>query len=117
MTGDWRRLHNEELHDLVPLTKYHSGDQNESKTGGACSRCERRCAYRVMVEKPERKRLENPRSRWKDNIKINLQRIRCDGVQSIDLVQDKHKWRVLVNTATKMRGISRTAVELLASQK
>jgi hypothetical protein len=35
-TGEWRRLHNEELHDLI--TKYYSGNQiDKNETGGACS--------------------------------------------------------------------------------
>jgi hypothetical protein len=52
VTGEWRKLHNGELNDL--LTKYCSGDQVEkNEMGGACSKYgERRGVYRVLVGKP-----------------------------------------------------------------
>ena len=37
VTGEWRKLHNEELKRSVLLTQYCSGDQIEKETGGACS--------------------------------------------------------------------------------
>jgi hypothetical protein len=38
VTGDWRRLHNEELHDLFPLPSYYSGVEiKKNEMGGACS--------------------------------------------------------------------------------
>jgi hypothetical protein len=37
VTGEWRRLHNEELHKFVLTTKYYSGDEMEDERGGACS--------------------------------------------------------------------------------
>ena len=72
MTGEWRKLHNEQHNDL---TQYCSGDKIEkNKTGRACSTCgEGIGVYRVLVGKPERKRpLGRPRRRWEDNIKMNL---------------------------------------------
>ena len=60
------------------LTKCHSGDQlKKNEMGGACSTYgERRGAYRVLVGKPTGKRpLERPRSRWEDNIKMDLQEV------------------------------------------
>jgi hypothetical protein len=58
VTGEWRKLHNEELNDLYCLTKYYSGDQiKNNEMGGACSTYwNRRVAYRVLVVKHERKR-------------------------------------------------------------
>ena len=45
-----------------------------------------RCAYRVLVGKPERKRpLGKPRSRWEDNIKMDLQEVGCEDMDWIDL--------------------------------
>jgi len=47
---------------------------------------EERCAYRVLVGKPERKRpLGRSRSRWEDNIKIDLQEVGWESMDWIDL--------------------------------
>jgi len=41
---------------------------------------ERRCVYRVLVQKPDGKRpLERPRCRWENNIKMDLQEVGCGG--------------------------------------
>jgi hypothetical protein len=63
-----------------------------------------RNAYRIVVEKPERKRpLRRPRHRWVDNIKMVLREIGWDGVDWIELVQDRDQWRALVNTVMDIR--------------
>jgi hypothetical protein len=60
---------------------------------------ERRGAYRVFVVKPEGKRpLGRPRLRWKDNIKMDLWEVGCEGMDWIGLAQDRHMWRALINT-------------------
>ena len=42
---------------------------------------EKRAAYKILVEKPEGKRpLGRPRSRWEDNIKMDLQEVGCGGM-------------------------------------
>jgi len=76
VTGEWRRLHNEQLNDLYSLPNIIRGDQFEkNEMGGVCSPYgERRGAYRVLVGKLEGKRsLGRPRHRWEDNIKMHLQ--------------------------------------------
>jgi hypothetical protein len=51
---------------------------------------EKRNAYRILVGKPEGKRPPGrPRRRWVDNIKIDLREIRWDGMDWIDLAQDR----------------------------
>jgi len=67
--------------------------------GGAFSRYgERRCVYRVLVGKPERKRpLGRPKRRWEDNIKIDVQDVGCEGMDWIELAQDMERWRARVN--------------------
>ena len=48
--------------------------------------------------KPEGKRLlGRPRRRWKDNIKVDLREVGCGGMNWIELVQDRDRWRALVN--------------------
>jgi PAS domain-containing protein len=64
VTGDWRKLHNEELHRL---------SRRMRRAGHVARMGEKRNAYRILVEKPEGKRpLGRPRRRWVDNITIYL---------------------------------------------
>jgi hypothetical protein len=66
---------------------------------------ENRNAYRILVGKPEGKRpLGRPRSRWVDNIKMDLREIGWDAVDWIDLAQDRDQWKALVNTVMNLRG-------------
>jgi hypothetical protein len=56
------------------------------------------------VGKPEGKRpLGRPRRRWVDNIKMDLREIRGDGMDWIDLAQDRDQWRALVNMVMNLR--------------
>jgi hypothetical protein len=51
---------------------------------------EKKNAYRILVEKPEGKRpLRRPRRRWVDHIKMGLREIEWDGMDWIDLAQDR----------------------------
>jgi hypothetical protein len=54
--------------------------------------------------KPEGKRpLGRPRRRWKDGIRMDLREIGCGSVDWIQLVQDRDRWRALVNTVMNLR--------------
>jgi hypothetical protein len=65
---------------------------------------EKRNAYRIFVGKPEGKRpLGRPRRRCVGNIKMDLREIGWDGMDSIDLYQDRDQWRALVNTVMNVR--------------
>jgi hypothetical protein len=44
-----------------------------------------------------------PRRRWVDNIKMDLRQIGWDGVDWIELAQDRDQWSVLVNTVMNLR--------------
>jgi hypothetical protein len=73
--GDWRRLHNEELHNLCSsLNMIRMIKSRRMRwTGHVVRKGEKRNAYRMLVGKPEGKRqLGRPRRRWVDNIKMNL---------------------------------------------
>jgi len=65
---------------------------------------ERRDVYRVLVGKPEGNRpLERPRRRWEDNIKMDLQEMKCGGMHWIELAQDRDRWRALVSAVMNLR--------------
>jgi hypothetical protein len=62
-------------------------------------------AYRILVGKPEGKRpLGRTRRRWVDNIKMDLRERGWDGMDWIELAQDRGQWMALVNTVMKLRG-------------
>jgi hypothetical protein len=65
---------------------------------------EKRNAYRILVGKPDEKRpIGRPRRRCVDNIKMDLREIGWDGMDWIDLVQDRDQWRALLNTVVNLR--------------
>jgi hypothetical protein len=54
--------------------------------------------------KPEGKRpLRRPRRRWEDNIKMDLQKVGCGGMDKIELAQDRDGWWALVNAVMNIR--------------
>jgi len=86
------------------LTKYFSGDQiKKNETGNVAHIGEGRSVYKVLVVKLEGQRpLGRPRHRWEDNIKMDLQEVRCGGMDCIDLAQVRDGWRALVNTVMNL---------------
>jgi hypothetical protein len=65
---------------------------------------EERGVYRVLLSKPEGKRLlKRPRRRWEDNIRMNLQEVICVGMDWIGLAQDGDMWRAIVNAVMNLR--------------
>jgi len=87
VTGEWRKLHNEELNDLYcSLNVIRVIKSRRMKWAGHVARMgERRGVYRVLVRKPEGKGLLGRPRRWEDNIKMDLQEVRCGGMDWIDL--------------------------------
>jgi hypothetical protein len=58
-----------------------------------------RGVYRVLVGKPEVKRpLGRPRLGWEGNIKMDRQELLRGSMEWIELVEDRNRWRALVNT-------------------
>jgi hypothetical protein len=65
---------------------------------------EDRGVHRVLVGKPEGKRLlERPRRRWEDNIKMDLQKVGGSRGDWMELAQDRDRWRALVGTVRNFR--------------
>jgi hypothetical protein len=89
VTGEWRKLHNEELHNLysspnifrmIIMSRRMGWAGHVARMGVKTNAC------RILVGKPEQKRpLGRPRRRWVDNIKIDLREIGWDSMDWIDL--------------------------------
>ena len=83
VTGEWRKLHNEELNDLYssPNIVRVIKSKRTRWAGHVARMGERRGVNRVLVGKPEGKRsLGRPMRRWEDNIKMDLQEAGCGGM-------------------------------------
>jgi transcription termination factor 2 len=114
VTGEWRKLHNEELSDLHSLPSIvRVVKSRRMRWAGHVARMEEgRGVYRVLVGKPEGKRpLGRPRHRWEDNIKMDIEEVGGSCGDWMELAQDRDRWRALVGTVRnlrvpKMRGIS-----------
>ena len=106
VTGEWRRLHNEELYDLYssPNIVRVIKSRRMRWAGHVARMGEERVVYRVLVGKPEGKRPQGrPRRRWVDNIRMDLQEVGCGYMDWIGLAQDRDSWRKLVSAVMNLR--------------
>jgi hypothetical protein len=106
VTGGWRKLHNEGLHNFYSSPSIITTIKSRKMrwTGHVLRNGGRRNAYKILVGKPEGMRpLRRPRRRWKDNIKLDLSEIVWGGMDWIDLAQDRNQWRAPVNTVMNLR--------------
>jgi hypothetical protein len=106
VTGEWRKLHNEELNGLYSLPNIMRVIKSRRlRWAGHIARMwEGRGVYRILVGKPERKRpLGRPRRRWEDNIRMDLLEVGCGREDWIGLAQDRDRWRALVSAMRNLR--------------
>ena len=106
VTGEWRKLHNEELNNLYSSPNIvRVIKSRRMKWAGHVARMgEGRGVCRVLVGKPEGRRpLGRPRRRWEDNIRMNLQEVGCGGVDWMELAQDRDRWRALVSAVMNLQ--------------
>jgi len=106
VTGEWRKLHNEELNDLYSLpnivrvvkSRRMRWAEHVARMG------ENRGVQRVLVGKPEGKRpLGRPRRRWEDNIKMDFQNVGGGRGDWMELAEDRDRWRALVGRVRDLR--------------
>ena len=105
VTGEWRRLHNEELNDLYssPNIVRVIKSRRMRWAGHVARMGEERGVCRVLVGKPEGKRpLGRPRRRWVDNIRMDPQEVGCGYVDCIGLAQVRNRWRTLVSAVMNL---------------
>jgi hypothetical protein len=105
VTGEWRKLHNEELHDfysspsIIRITM-----PRRMRWAGHAERIGEKTAYRLLVGKPEGRRpLGRPRCRWVDNIRMDLLEVGWGHLDWIGLAHDRDRWRALVNSVLNLR--------------
>jgi hypothetical protein len=108
VAGDWRRLHNEGLHNLYtsPIIVKVIKSRRMRWTGHIARMGEMRNAYKSLVGKPERKRPRGrPRHRWEDSItrRMSLRGIEWESVEWMHLAQDRDQLWAVVNTVMKFR--------------
>jgi len=91
---EWRKLYNGEINDLYSSPNTVRVIKTKRDWGrGAFGAYEKREVYRILMGKPEGKRpLGRPRRRWEDNIKMDLLEVGCEGVDWIELAQDRDRW-------------------------
>jgi len=100
ITGEWRRLNDEELNDLYSSPNIVRVIKSRIMRwpGHVARMGEERGVYRILFWKPEGRRpLGRPRRRWVDNIKTDLQGVGCGCMNWIGLIQDRDRWGTLVS--------------------
>jgi hypothetical protein len=99
-------LQNEELHNLYssPNIIRQIKSRRIRWAGHVARMGEERKVYRVLVGKPEGKRLlGRPRHRWENGIRMDLKEMGWGTVEWINLALDRDRWWALVNTVMHLR--------------
>jgi len=105
VTGEWRKLHNEDLNELhsSPNIVWVIKSRRMRWEGHVARMGDRRGIFRVLVGEPEGNRsLGRLMHRWEDNIKMDLQEVGCGGMDWIVLAQDRDRWQALVTVVMSL---------------
>jgi hypothetical protein len=104
VAGGWRRLHNEELHNLYASPNTGMMKSRRMRWTWHVARMgQMRNEYNILVGKPEGKRpLGRPKRRWED-IRMDLREIVWEAVDYMHLAQDRGHWRAFINTVMNLR--------------
>jgi hypothetical protein len=106
VTGDWRRLDNEELNDLYssPNIIWVIKSRRMRWAGHLARMGERRGAYRILLGRPEGRRpLGRHRRKWEYKIKMDLREVEWEGMDWTELAQDRDRGQALVNAVMNLR--------------
>jgi len=105
ITGEWGKLHEEELNDLcyLPNNVQVIKLRKMRWSGHVTHKGEMKGIHSVLVGKPEGKKpLGRPRHREEDNIKMDHQEVECGSMDWIKLAQDTDRWQALVNAVMNL---------------
>jgi hypothetical protein len=106
VTGEWRKLRNEDLHYLyfsptivrVMKSRIRGGAGHVGRLGKGGG------VFRVLVGRPEGKEpLGRPRCRWGDDIKLDRQEVGCGVMDLVGLAQDRDRWLAVVNVVMNLQ--------------
>jgi hypothetical protein len=106
VTGEWSKLHSEELHNLysTPDIIRQMKTRRMRWAGHVARMGEERKLFKVLVGKPEGKSpLGRPRRWWEVGVKMDLRQIVLGLVDWIRLAQDRDRWQAVVSAVMNLR--------------
>jgi hypothetical protein len=106
VTGEWRKLHNEELHNLrsSPDIVRQIKSRRMMWAGHVTRMREDRKVYKVLVGKSEgKRRRRRSKRRWEDGMRMDLWETGGGGLEWIHLAQDRDRWRAVVSAVMNLR--------------